>query len=627
MKFLEIVGAKSGPSGGQPELRVRLPRRRAKMAGAIVAAGGITAALLAGATSSSGAVVRADASAPQYGGVLRVVGEGDVDFMDTADAYYDVTWGLFRAITRQLYTWPLAPTLAGQVSPVPDLATAMPVITNGAKTYTITIRSGAMWDTSPPRQVTAQDEVTAMKRLCNPASPTGAPGYYEDTIVGMQAYCNAFLATGSKKNGTSVSAMDAFMSSHNIAGVKALNSRTVQFTLTQPAPDFLDILSLDFASPVPQEELAYVPGSAALAQHFISDGPYTIKSYVPTRSIDLVRNPAWKASTDPIRKAYVNEIVVTEGVATATAALQEIQAGTQDMFWDQVVPTVSLAGMVATHDPDLVIGPNGNNYIIMQYLSINLQSPNNNGALKNLKVRQALEYAIDKYADSQIYGGSVVSGITNQAVPPGSVGYIPGYNPYPDNNGLGDPAKAKALLAAAGYKLGQITLKEIYRTNTVHPQIAENDQSALQAAGFKVDLIAVTPASSFYTKYLENPSASKSGAWDIADAGWIPDWLGLNGRSTIEPLFDGRTYGPESNDYGDYLSPIVDNDIDHALSATSASAATTYWQDANMQVMKDAAIVPWGGQKQAMYHSSRLQNCGFWYVSENCDLTNVWLKS
>jgi peptide/nickel transport system substrate-binding protein len=181
------------------------------------------------------------------------------------------------------------------------------------------------------------------------------------------------------------------------------------------------------------------------------------------------------------------------------------------MFWDQNVPTVQLAGMVAAKDPDLTIGPDGNNYIVMNpYLSINLQSPNNHGALKNLKVRQALEYAINKYADSQVYGGAVISGVANQAVPPGSVGYIPGYDPYPSADGQGNPAKAKQLLAAAGYKPGQITLKLVYRTNTVHPQIAENDQAALEAAGFKVDLIAVTPPNAFYTKYLENPPGTSS---------------------------------------------------------------------------------------------------------------------
>ena len=53
--------------------------------------------------------------------------------------------------------------------------------------------------------------------------------------------------------------------------------------------------------------------------------------------------------------------------------------------------------------------------------------------------------------------------------------------------------------------------------------------------------------------------------WDISEPGWVPDWYGNNGRSFIEPLFDGRKYGPNSVDYGDYNSPAVNALIDQAL--------------------------------------------------------------
>ncbi|HUY21086.1 MAG TPA: ABC transporter substrate-binding protein [Acidimicrobiales bacterium] len=588
---------------------------------AALAAALLLAACSSSSSSSTGTTAPSSSSGAVRGGTLSLVGQGDVDFMDTADGYYDVTYMLERTFTRQLYTFPTAPTLAQQITPVPDLATGMPTVTNGGKTYTITIRQGAMWDTSPPRQVTAADEVLAMKRLCNPASPTGAPGYFESTIVGMAAYCTAFANVG-----TDVTSIKNYIDSHDIAGVKATGQRTVQFTLTQPASDFIDILSLYFSSPTPVEYLNYVPGGPEQAQHTISDGPYKISSYVPTSSIALVRNPAWKASTDPIRHAYVNEIKVTEGVATATAAIQQVQAGTADMLWDQIVPTAQLAGMVASHDPNLVIGPDGNNFItINPYVAINLQSPNNGGALSKLPVRQALEYAFNKVAVSQIYGGAAISKPLDQVIPGGSVGNIAGYNPYPTNGDQGDPAKAKQLLQQAGYSPGQITLKLVYRTNTVHPQVAQTDQAALQAAGFNVQLIPVTPANTFYTKYLENPTASKAGQWDIAEAGWIPDWMGNNGRAVISPLFDGRTYGPNTQDYGDYNSSVVNADIDKALAATSTATAKTYWEDAAKQVMKDAAVVPLGAQKTATYHSTRVHGCDFYFVNQNCDIANVWL--
>ena len=306
---LKVAGPRLIPHAPRTRGPFARPRSKLTTVAAVLVAG---ATLLTPGTTSSASAVHFGSS--RYGGTLRLVGNGDVDFFDTADAYYAPTFGLFRGLARQLYTWPTASTLAGEVNPVPDLATAMPTITNGGKTWTITIRQGADWDTSPPRQVTAADEVTGLKRLCNPASPAGAFGYYENTIVGFKAYCNEFLAL----KPVTVASMDKFMSTHNVPGMQAISERTVQFKLIEPASDFIDILSLDFASPVPVEELAYTPGQ--LGVHLVSDGPYTVKSWVPTRSIDLVRNPAWNASTDPIRKGYVNEIQVTEGVPAAVSA-------------------------------------------------------------------------------------------------------------------------------------------------------------------------------------------------------------------------------------------------------------------------------------------------------------------
>ena len=590
---------------------------------AAVSAAAIALLTLAACGSSGGGQKpAANQGTPTKGGTLKLYGEGDVDYLDTADGYYDVTYTLMRAFTRQLYTYPNASSLQAQIDPVPDLATAAPTISGNGTVYTIHLRHGAQWDTKPARQVTAADAVRGFKRLCNPAQPTGAPGYFTNTIAGMKAYCAGFAEVSP----SSASAIKNYITGHDVSGLKAVDATTLRITLTQPATDFVNILALPFSSPAPVEYLNYLPGSAQQAQHTISDGPYTISSYVPSKSYHLVRNPAWQAGSDPIRHAYVDAIDVTMG-GNEQGTQQQIQAGTQDMDWDENVPTAQLAALSRSNDAGLVIGPSGDNFItINPYIAINLQSPNNNGALKKLKVRQALEYAFNKTAVSQVYGGKLISQPLNQVIPGGSVGNVASYDPYATSGNNGDPAKAKSLLAEAGYRPGQITLKLPYRTTTVHPQVAQTDQAALQAAGFKVELIAVNPANTFYTKYLQNPTASRNGAWDIAEAGWIPDWLGNNGRAVIEPLFDGRGYGPGSTDYGDYNSPQMNALIDKALAESNSSAATTDWQAAAKLAMTDAAIVPIGAQKVAVFHSSRVKGCYFNFFNENCDVTNVWLS-
>ncbi len=130
---------------------------------------------------------------------------------------------------------------------------------------------------------------------------------------------------------TPLTAINAYMNTHQISGVTA-SGETVTIDLTQPSSYFPDALTLDSFAPAPVESEKYLPGSTESAQHMIADGPYQISSYVPTKSITFTRNPAWNASTDPIRKAYVNQIDVTE-TSTAITAQSVLEAGGGRAAW------------------------------------------------------------------------------------------------------------------------------------------------------------------------------------------------------------------------------------------------------------------------------------------------------
>jgi peptide/nickel transport system substrate-binding protein len=462
--------------------------------------------------------------------------------------------------------------------------------------------------------VTAQDVVLGLKRLCNPVNPVGAPGYYENTIVGMKAYCDGFA----KVPGTA-SAMAAYINGHNIAGVKATDNSTVVFTLTQPATDFLNILAMPFASPAPKEYLGYVPDSATFRRHTISDGPYQIVKYAANQDIELAKNPAWDQSADPIRHQYVDHITVTMG-QDAGPVQQQIQAGTADLQWDTVVPTASIPALQAAKDARLGIYPGLDTNPLLIF---NLQSPRAGGALSKVKVRQAIEYAIDKVAIGQIYGGPDLNTPLDQVIPPDNVGYQP-FDLYPTAGHRGDPATCKRMLADAGYPNG-LTLSDVYRNAGNHPAVAQTVQADLAKCGITVHLMPVTQGD-YYGKYLASPSAARRGVWDLSEPGWVPDWYGNNGRAVIEPLFDGRTYGPNSVDYGDYNNAMVNGLIDRALRTTDEKQAGDLWHQADVQIMKDAAIVPFQTQKTALFRSTRVHNAIFLPFSQAYDLTQVWLN-
>jgi peptide/nickel transport system substrate-binding protein len=263
---------------------------------------------------------------------LHIVAASGPEHLDTVPSYYTTDYQLTHAYTRQLLNYPTLPYTSTSganwdkdITPAADVATEVPTvanggITNGGKTYTFHIKQGVDWNTTPPRQVTSQDFLREYKAFFNPVSPVGNPVYYESTIAGLTAYANAETAyfANTKAHPPTAANIANFQNTHNISGIATPDASTIQFTLTAPASDFLYMLAMPFTSARPVEYDSYVPNSLQLDQHTISDGPYQISAYAPGKSITMVRNPAWKQSTDSLRHNYVSEIVDTAARGSAS---------------------------------------------------------------------------------------------------------------------------------------------------------------------------------------------------------------------------------------------------------------------------------------------------------------------
>jgi peptide/nickel transport system substrate-binding protein len=595
---------------------MRRPRTRvAAIAVAILAAASLAACSSSKSTPSS-ASSTSSAGQPVYGGTLRWVASGDVDHLDPMSAYYTATAILERGYTRQLVTYPSSNDYNKATTIAADMATEVPTTANGGissdgLTYTFHLRPGVMWNTSPPRAVVAGDFVRALKRFCNPVLGVGNPTYFTSTIAGMASYCTAY---GKVPSTATAAQLASFQNSHTISGVSAPNGTTLVIKLSQPASDFVNIMATTFVSAAPVEWDSYLPDSAAFRQHVYSDGPYAITQYTAGKTIVLSRNPDWKQSTDPIRHQYVAKMVVTEGTNDPGQALQDLQAGSGDLMWDLPVPTDKIPALQSSKDPNFAIwtGHISNPYLVFNMLS---------GPTKNLKVRQAIEYAIDKVAIAKIYGGTTLNPPITTAIPPGNIGYQ-AYNLYPTPGNNGDPAKCKSMLAAAGFPNG-FTLTDAYRNAGNHPAVFQSVQADLKACGITVK--GSPQQQGNYYAYIEDPANSKAGKWDISEPGWIPDWYGNNGRALVQPLFTSPCVNPTTN-YGCYTNTTTNDLVNKALSATSESAAATDWHQADMQVMKDAVIVPFTNQNTPLYKSTRVHNAIVSWINLLYDPTQLWLS-
>ncbi|HEY0718004.1 MAG TPA: ABC transporter substrate-binding protein [Streptosporangiaceae bacterium] len=611
-----------------------LPKRYAVAAVAGIAA--MSLAACGGSSSSKSST--ASSGKPVYGGTLRIVAASGPDHIDTVPAYYTADYELERAYTRQLLSYPTVAANSTSdagwkttTTPVADMATVIPSasnggITNGGKTYTFHIKQGVDWDSTPARQVTAADFIREFKAFFNPVSPVGNPTYYESTIAGLTSYANAETAYfASKSHAPTAADIASFQNSHNISGLSAPNSSTLQITLSAPASDFLYMMAMPFASARPVEYDSYVPNSLQLDQHTLSDGPYKITSYQPNKSITMAKNPAWKASTDTLRKAYVSNIVLTEGVTSAATQLADMQAGTQDLPNDTPLNPPSIPGLLSSHPANFKIWPWSST---VPYIIFNLRSPNSGGAIQKLKVRQALEAGLDKSAVVKAYGGPQVSQVINTVIPPGNSGYK-NSNLYPDSNGQGNPASCKSTLSAAGYPNG-LTLTYEYPNDSSNTRAFTAIQASLKNCGVTLKG-KPEPGSSFFVDLGNSPENNKAGTWDLGQPAWIPDWFGNNGRTVVQALFQGPNCVENTVNYGCYNNPTVNSLITKAEGATSLAAAGTYWQQADAQIMKDAAILPIESQNFPLYASSRVKEAGattaiFAPNIGDPDITNVWLS-
>jgi peptide/nickel transport system substrate-binding protein len=561
------------------------------------------------ATARPGA---ASAPTPSYGGTLNVLGNGDTDYLDPNITYYTTGYAFTREFSRQLYTWPAAPGKTTTV--VPDLATAAPVISNGGRTYQITIRTGAKWNTTPASQVTGQDVQRGIKATCNPAQPSGALVDFETLIAGMTKFCDNF-----ERVAITAKAMSNYMENHQISGVTVDpdNPQTVYITLTHPAGYFLSMLAMPAFSPRPVQLDKYVPASADMAQHTISDGPYTISSYTPAHKLTFVRNPAWDSSTDSIRSAYVDKIKITM-LDDPTQSQQELESGTANAdLCTCSVPTARARKLHAKHDPRLALS---DSYEANPFLMFNTRSPRNKKLLRYPKLRRAISYALNRNKLVAGLGGPAIAPKLTHVLPSGIDGSR-NFNDYPHKL-----KKARALIHQIRKhhpKLKKITVRYLYRPaspNDTH--VAKTVRANLKRVGIKVKLVGVPDADYYF--YLADPSEARRGTWDMAASGWLPDWYGDAALSFFKPLLDGRQLPPTSYDYGLFKDRTLDGLIDKAAVA-SRPASDKMWARADRRAMLEAAIYPVASLRWPTFRAAQVHNAVFLPATLQFDYTNVWL--
>jgi peptide/nickel transport system substrate-binding protein len=526
------------------------------------------------------------------GGTLRVLSADDIDGLDTAVSYTPNGFAIERTYTRTLYGYNLSGPPEQAAVPVPDIASGPPQVSADQRSYTFTLRQGVRYAPPVNREVTATDFITAIQRLYDKTTPS--PGQqYADLIVGARRF-------GAGK-------------ASRISGLAAPDAHTLQITLDQPAGDLLSILTQSFFAPVPGEYAASYQVGANYDGHVVGPGPYTLETYIPGKTVVLVRNPNWDPATDPLRKAWVDRIQITlnVGISSIQRAIEREEA---DLSLHSHVPQTRIATLQA--DPErsrrLSVEPSG------CLLFLSLETHRGAGAIADVRVRQAVNYAIDKAAyHNAVTGRYAPSGeLASTILAPGSLGYHP-YDLYPTPGGRGDPAKAKALLAEAGHPNG-LTLSYATYGSGRFAAATKPIQASLARAGIRLNTIRYE-GNDLWEKSLRLPA--KRLEHQLGHSAWCPDYLGDNARQTIVAQFDGRLVDTIS----EYNNPAVNRLIDHALAEPDQTRRATMWGEIDRRIMQDAPLIPLIWENQAYQWASRVRGWVYDPWTATPSLTAPWL--
>jgi peptide/nickel transport system substrate-binding protein len=526
-------------------------------------------------------------------GTLRVVNHNDVEALDPGFAYGAADLTLLRGLVRELYSFDSRLEGEQALTPVPDLAEGPPQLSRDGRTYTFRIRQGVRYAPPVAREVQAGDFVYAVERQLDRDHPS--PNPYASLIKGV-----AEFAAGKAKT---------------ISGMRAVDLRTLQITLNQPASDFLSILSLPFFSPVPQEHASrYEPGRG-YARHLAATGPYRLREYTPGRLIELVRNENWDPRTDPLRRAWVDKITVTIGRSQA-GVQRAIESGEADLNLDNMPPPVAELERLSS-DPilskQLAVETTG----CVHYLTLQMDA----GPTRELAVRKAVNYAIDRQAVVLAIGGRYAGEPASTILSPTLAGYS-AYDLYASQDSAGDPDKAKELLAAAGYRDG-VTLTFVGQSSDKWKALYDALRSSLARAGIRLKPTFYR-GYEVYTKSLR--LRGKRNEHHLGAARWCADYPGNGSRSFIGVLLDGRKISPTSNNnFGSYNNPRVNTLIDQAYATPDRQVQSALWGQIDRLLMEDAAWAPLVYDREVFFWSSRVRNWTFTPWLSNPDITNLWL--
>ena len=432
-------------------------------------------------------------------------------------------------------------TEAADGSVIPGAAESWEVSDDGT-VYTFTLRDHDWSDGTP---VTAEDFVFALRRILDPAEA---------------AEYASLLYTIKNARALNEGAMEGMEQ----LGVEAVDDRTLQITLENSTPYFVEQLTHYTAFPIPKHKVEELGEDWIKPGNLVGNGPYTAAEWLPNSHVKLVKNDAFydadNVSIDTVWYYPAEE---------RNAATKRFRAGEIDVQYDFASEQID---WLKENLPEQTrISP----WLGIYYYAFNTTKP----PFDSQPVRHALALAIDREA------------ITDKIL---RTGELPGYSFVPPGTGsYGEPsfvdwkdmpyeervAKAKELMAGAGYGSDNPLRTQLrYNTSENHKKIAVAVAAMWKQLGVETEL--------FNTEVKVHYNDLQEGNFEVARAGWIADY---NDPQNFLYLMETST-GVQN--YARYSSPEYDRLMDESDAAADAKERNALMHEAEAVAMQDLPNIP-----------------------------------
>ncbi|MGZ8707589.1 MAG: ABC transporter substrate-binding protein [Gaiellaceae bacterium] len=538
------------------------------------------------------------------GGTLRVGVSDDqpaselLSTLDPAKLEFDPPVAeLYRCcLLRTLLNYRGATTEAGGSVLRPDLAVALPKVSEDGRTYTFRLKQGLRY--APPYEdvpIKAQDIVRAIEYTLSLE-----PGYFSSFLLVIEGALE--FQSGE---------------ADTVSGLETPDDNTLVVHLAEPVGDLPERFSFAYTAPIPPETDV---GHKQIGRVPVASGPYMLagsegfdfsrsptkqrlpSGYALNKRVALVRNPAW--GNDQLRSAYVDRIVLTlEGPADKAAA--RVDEGGLDFAIGQLVPTPKQVERYGA-DPALkkrLFAHVGNT---ARYINLNVAVP----PFDDVHVRKAVNLAIDKESLRRAAHAGLGGRIAGHIAPDALLNnLLLDYDPYETSGHRGDLEAARKEMAKSRYDRNRDgkcdaaacrgLLAPTRSDDPSNARLARIVRDNVRRIGIELDVKAFDPE-----KYFGDVILPQSRVPVIPALGVAPDTL--NAAGVFPSLFYGPLVGSPA---GTTLSlvgaspgqlkkwkytvakvPNIDDKIAECLRLTAA-AQIQCWAETDQLLME--TVVPW----------------------------------